>query len=62
MFCDLASVIPVLLHNITPVYRHILPSLVFFFREASVLKTIKKIVPTKVPEEESVTDQTERID
>lgn len=61
MFCDLSSVRPVLLYNITPVYRHILPSLVFFFREASVLKTVKKMVSTKVPEEESVTGQTERI-
>ena len=61
MFSDLDSARPVHLHRIIQVYSHIIPSLVFFFREASALKIIKKMVSTKVPGEEFVTRHTEGI-
>lgn len=59
MFCDLASVRVVLPYNTTQVYTYILSLL--FFRDPSILKAMKKMVSTKVPEEESGSDQTERI-
>lgn len=49
MFCDLDSARPVHLHRIIQFYSHVLPSLVLFFKEASALKIIKKMVSTKVP-------------
>lgn len=61
MFCAIASVTVVLLYNTTQVYRYSLFSLVFFFRDPSALKAMKKMVSAKVPEEESVSDQKERI-
>lgn len=61
MFSDLDSARPVHLHRVFQVYGHIIPSLVFFFREVSALKIIKKMVSTKVPSEEFVTGPRERI-
>lgn len=52
MFYNLDSARSVYLHRIIQIYSHIIPSLVFFFAEASVLKVVSKMVSTKVPAEE----------